>query len=108
MSILALIAALVDQPRRFVDRQPSTFDGERHVREHELNCLVLRNHRPEGLALAGVLHRVVHGTFSKAEGSRADYRPDAVQAEHGVVEALALDAADEVLDGHAYVLEGEV
>ena len=62
----------------------------------------------EGLALAGELERVGRRAFGEADAARADRRAARVQREHGVVEALAFVAAEEVLARHAHVLEAEV
>ena len=76
----------------------------RHVREHELDGLVLRDGHVEGLAQLRVIARLLEGGPADADGLRGDADAPAVQGAHGDLESVALGA--EALPGrHLQVVE---
>ncbi|EAU62243.1 conserved hypothetical protein [Stigmatella aurantiaca DW4/3-1] len=96
--------ALVLEQCRLVHQQARRVDLRGHVRQHELDGLVLPDGLAERLALARVAHRLLERGPGDAQRLRGDADPAAVQRAHGDLEALAL-LAQEVLGRHAHVLE---
>ena len=79
-------------------------DVRRHVRQHELDGLVLGNGTPEGLPLLGVAHRFFEGRLSDADALGGDDDPAGVQDIHGVAEPPAF-LSQQIFGGNGRVLE---
>ena len=69
---------------------------------------MLGNRLAEGLALLGVAHRLVEAGLGDADAARGHVDAAQLQAAESVLEALALDPADELVGIDPVVLEGEL
>jgi hypothetical protein len=94
----------VDLRARLVEQLARGGGLRLHVGELELDRLELVDGLPELLALARVGGRVVGGALGDADGLSGDAEARVVERAQRDGEALAL-GADEVLGGHADVLE---
>src|SRR3546814_8335075 len=76
----------------------------RHVGEHELGVLEVRNRLAELLAVLGIGNRFVEAALRAAQGTGADVEPPAVEPRHREAETVAL-GADAVFDRHLHIVE---
>src|SRR3546814_13938980 len=67
----------------------------RHVGEHELGVLEVRNRLAELLAVLGIGNRFVEAALRAAQGTGADVEPPAVEPRHREAETVALGARPE-------------
>ena len=91
-----------------IDHHACGFEVGRHVGDLELQDLEVGEILAERLALEHVVARLVDGEGGGAERAGADVDAAAVEAGHGELEALALDAADEIGGGDAAVLHDDL
>src|SRR5262245_27722320 len=96
----ALDVAGVDGAGGLVAEQAGRLVRDRHLGEHELDRLVLRDRHAEGLALEGVVAALLEGTADEAGGAGGDPRPRAVEGLHRDLEAAVLGAEELALGDH--------
>ena len=97
-------ALLVVLPGGLVEEDAGGLELGLHVGEAELQRLELVQGVAEGAALGGVGEGPVEGGLGAAEGGGGDVEPAAVEALHGVGEALAF-LAEQVFGRDAAVVE---
>ena len=76
-------------PRRLDRQEPRRLRARRHLREHQLDRLVLADRLAERLALARVGERVVERRLRDADPARRDVDAADLDPAHEVLEALA-------------------
>ena len=100
--------AAIEGGRRIERQQPRGARARRHLAELELDRLVLADRLAEGLAHLGILGRELQRAFRHADAARGDVDAPELQPARRLVEALAFDAADQVLGRDAIVLEHQL
>src|SRR4051794_20773423 len=100
--------AAVEHPRRALDQLLGALDLRRHVGELELGRLVLPDRLSEGAALLRVAKRHLERAFGDAGAARSDVDAAELEPAGGLHEALALDAAEQVLLRNAVVVEAQL
>src|SRR5262245_11421105 len=100
-----VLRAAVDDARGVVDELPGGLDLCPHVGEHPLDPLEGGDALPELLPVARVVDGELEGALREPERLRGNAGTRAVERHHRVFEAHSLAAAEEVLRGHAAVLE---
>ena len=103
---LARVLAL----RRLEHEEPSRLDLGRHLRELQLDRLVLRDRLAERLPLLRVADRLLEGACRDPDCARCDVDAAELDPTHEVAEAFADSrlAADHGVAGHAEAVEGEL
>ena len=104
---VAALAAIEDLGR--IEREQAGGAGaRRHLADLELDRLVLADRLAEGLADLGVLGGELERAFGDADAARRHVDAAERQPAGRLHEALALDAADQVVLGDAVVLEHQL
>jgi hypothetical protein len=101
---IAHVLCLVDQ---ILQPRPRRFDLASHVRELESDDWVVDQALSKGLALVRILHALFVADASEAQTLDHDADALVVEVGHDDAEALVL-FAEQVLDGHLDVFEGDV
>ena len=94
--------------RRVERQQPRSARARRHLAELELDRLVLGDRLAEGLAHLGIFGRELQRAFRHPDAARGHVDAPELQSAGRLIEALAFDAADQVLLRHAIVLEHQL
>src|SRR5436190_8746732 len=100
--------AAVEHSRRALDQLLRTLDLRRHVGELQLDRLVLPDRLAESAALLRVAKRHLERALGDAGAARGDVDAAELEAAGSLHEALALDAAEQVLLRHAVVVEAQL
>src|SRR3990172_1579873 len=99
--------ATVLAPRGVPDERPRRVDPHRHVRDHELDRLVVRDRLAELDAILRVRDGGLEGALRNPDRHRADADPAAVEEEERVHEALVL-LSEKRVPGHLALREEDL
>jgi len=94
----------VQLPRRLPQKDPRRLQLDLQIGQPELQRLELVDGGAEGLAFAHVIQRRAERRLRPAEAAGRDVEPPAVQPDHGVFEAVALEA-DQIFQRHQAIVE---
>src|SRR6185437_5441891 len=100
--------AAVERLRRIEREQPCGARPRRHVRELQLDRLMIADRLAEGLATLGVARRERERALRDADPPRRDVDAAELEPARGLVEALAFPLADQIVRRDAIVLEDEL
>ena len=105
--LLGVANLLVMEVSGLPDEQARGLDVHGHLCDHEADGLVLGDRATEGLALGGVLARVLVGSAREADSRRGDHGARLVERAHCLEPARAFGAAEDVVLVDAHILEGD-
>ena len=100
--------AAVEGARRIERQQPRGPRARRHLAELELDRLMLADRLAEGLADLGVFARKLERAFGNADAARGDIDASEFEPARRLEEALAFDAADQMIGRNAIILENQL